>query len=54
MTQDEADRRDIDAIMAQLPVNAAGFPCEIEIAERDEQGRVISINVIALEENHAA
>ena len=54
MTQDEADRRDIEAILAKLPEDAARFPCEIEIAERDEQGRVKSITIISSEENHHA
>ena len=54
MTQDEADRRDIEAILAKLPEDAARFPCEIEIAERDEQGRIASIEVTPEETHHAA
>jgi hypothetical protein len=53
MTQDEIDTRDIEIILAKLPEDAARFPCEIEIAERDEQGRVKSITIISSEENHA-
>lgn len=54
MTQDEIDTRDIEIILAKLPGDAARFPCEIEISERDEQGRVKSINVIPSEESSHA
>jgi len=51
MLQDEADARDLQDILALLPEDVT-YPCEVAIAERDEQGRVKSINVIP-GDNHA-
>ncbi len=53
--QDTGDLADLNAIMAKLPEEAAHNPCDIVIKERDEQGRIASIEIIPTpEEIHNA
>lgn len=47
---DEADTRDLTAIMALLPEDVA-YPCEIEV-ERDSEGRIIAIKTTPLGDEH--
>lgn len=44
-TADDADVADLEAIMAKLPADAANGACDIAITERDEAGRIVSIEV---------